>query len=165
MNTKNFTASFQVSQTPKKVFDATNNVRGWWSEEIEGGTQKLNDEFIYHYKDVHICRMKLEEVVPNKKIVWKVLSNYFNFTKDKNEWTGDKIIFEITEKNGKTQLNFTHEGLTPECECYEACYDGWSNYIKKSLYNLVTTGKGQPNPKEGGFNQALIEKLNLKARS
>lgn len=165
MKTKNFTESFQVDETPKKVFGAIINVRSWWSEEIEGSTNKLNDEFNYHYQDVHICRMKLVEVVPNKKVAWKVLSNYFNFTKDKNEWTGDKIIFEITEKNGKTQLHFTHEGLTPEYECYEACYDGWSNYIKKSLYNLITTGKGQPNPKEGGFNQELIEKLNLKVQS
>ena len=165
MKTKNFTASFQVDETPKKVFGAIINVRSWWSVEIEGSTNKLNDEFNYHYQDVHICRMKLVEVVPNKKVAWKVLSNYFNFTKDKNEWTGDKIIFEITEKNGKTQLHFTHEGLTPEYECYEACYDGWSNYIKKSLYNLITTGKGQPNPKEGGFNQELIEKLNLKVQS
>ncbi len=165
MKTQNFSASFQVDQTSKKVFDSINNVRGWWSEEIEGGTQKLNDEFTYHYKNVHFSKMKLIEVVPNKKVVWKVLSNYFNFTKDKSEWTSTKIIFEIAEKNGKTQLDFTHEGLTPEYECYEACYDGWTNYIKKSLYNLVTKGKGQPNPKEGGFNEELIEKLNLKVQS
>jgi hypothetical protein len=50
--------------------------------------------------------MKLTEVVPDKKVVWQVLSNYFNFTKDKSEWTGTKIIFEISEKNGKTQLHF-----------------------------------------------------------
>ena len=93
------------------------------------------------------------------------MSNYFNFTKDKSEWTGTKIIFEISEKKNKTQLQFTHEGLTPDYECYNACYDGWSNYINKSLYSLITTGKGQPNPKEGGFNQELIEKLNLKVQS
>ena len=165
MKAQDFTATFQVDQTPKEVYEAINNVRGWWSEEIEGSTNKLNDEFTYHYKDVHICRMKLIEVVLNKKVVWLVLSNYFNFTKDKSEWTGNKIIFEISEKDGKTKLHFTHEGLIPEYECYNACYDGWSNYIKKSLYNLVTKGKGQPNPKEGGFNEEIIEKLNLKVQS
>ena len=170
MKTQDFTSTFQVDQTPKEVFNAVNNVRGWWSEEIEGGTSKPNDEFTYHYKDVHVCRMKLIEIVPNKKVVWQVLSNYFNFTKDSSEWTGTKVIFEITDpdsyrENGKTQLHFTHEGLTPEYECYEACYDGWSNYIKKSLYRLITTGKGQPNPKEGGFNEELIKKLNLKVQA
>ena len=165
MKTQDFTTTILVDQTPQQVFDAINNVRGWWSEEIEGDTHKLNDEFTYHYKDVHICRMKLTEVVPNKKVVWQVLSNYFNFTKDKSEWTGTKVIFEISEKDGKTQLHFTHEGLTPEFECYNACHDGWTNYVKKSLYSLITIGKGQPNPKEGGFNEELIEKLNLKVQS
>ena len=165
MKTQDLTINLRIGQTPKEVFQAINNVRGWWSEEIEGNTQKLNDEFTYHYKDVHICRMKLTEVVPDKKVVWSVSNNYFSFTKDSSEWTGTKVIFDISEKNGKTQLHFTHEGLTPGYECYHACYDGWTNYIKKSLYNLITTGRGEPNPKEGGFNEELIEKLNLKMQS
>jgi len=86
------------------------------------------------------------------------MDNYFNFTKDKREWTGNKIIFEITEKDKKTQLQFTQEGLVPEYECYDICSSGWSNYINNSLRSLITTGKGQPNPKEGGFNQQLLEK-------
>ena len=30
--------------------------------------------------------MKLIEVVPNKKVVWLVLDNHFNFTEDQSEW-------------------------------------------------------------------------------
>ncbi len=52
---KDYTASFSVDQPPKEVFDAINNVRGWWSEEIEGSTNKQGAEFNYHYKDVHGC--------------------------------------------------------------------------------------------------------------
>lgn len=159
-----FSTTFLVDQTPKEVFNAVTNVRGWWSEEIEGGTNKLNDEFLYHYTDVHLARMKLIEVVPDKKVVWLVLDNYFNFTEDKTEWKDTKVIFEITEKDGKTQLHFTHEGLVPEYECYNACYDGWSNYINHSLRNLVVTGKGMPNPKEGGFNSELLEKWKLQEK-
>lgn len=147
-----------VDQTPKEVFHAITNVRGWWSEDIEGGTTHLNDVFIYHYKDVHMSKMKLVEVIPDKKVVWLVLDNYFNFTKDKHEWKGNKIIFEITEKGQETELRFTQAGLVPGYECYDICRDAWSNYIKNSLRNLITTGKGQPNPKEGGFNEQLLEK-------
>jgi hypothetical protein len=162
MNNQSFTTTLQVDQTPKEVFDAITNVRGWWSEEIEGGTAKLNDEFLYHYKDVHMAKMKLIEVVPGKKVVWHVLDNYFNFIEDKTEWKDTKIIFDISEKDGKTQLQFTHQGLVPEYECFDICQDGWNNYIRGSLRNLIVTGKGQPNPKEGGFNSGLLEKWKTK---
>ena len=80
MATSDFTTTLLVEQTPTEAFNAINNVRGWWSEEIEGSTDKLNDEFTYHYQDVHRCKMKLTEVIPDKKVVWLVLDNYFNFT-------------------------------------------------------------------------------------
>jgi len=159
MNNQSFTTTLVVEQTPKEVFNAINNVRGWWSEEIEGNTSNLDDEFLYHYKDVHISKLKLTEVVPNKKVVWLVENNYFQFTKDSSEWKGTKIIFEITEQDGKTKLQFTHLGLVPEYECYNICEQGWNNYINSSLSNLITKGKGQPNPKEGGFNEQLLQQL------
>jgi len=151
MENKNFTTSFLAHQSPKEVFNAVTNVRGWWSEEIEGNTAKLNDEFNYHYKDVHSCRIRLTEIVPDKKIVWLVLDNFFSFTKDKSEWTNTKIIFDISKQGNKTQLQFTHEGLVPGYECYDACVNGWTQYINQSLPNLITTGKGQPNSKEKAY--------------
>ncbi|MEO7306447.1 MAG: SRPBCC domain-containing protein [Ferruginibacter sp.] len=147
MNATNFSTTLLVDQTPKQVFDAINDPRGWWSEEIEGSTDKLNDEFNYHYEDVHRCKMKLIELVPNKKVVWLVLDNYFKFTKDKTEWTGNKIIFDIAGKNNKAQLTFTQLGLVPEYECYDICQGAWTTYIQQSLHSLITTGKGKANGK------------------
>ena len=143
MENKNFTTELTVDQSAKEVFNAINNVRGWWSEEIEGSTEKLNDEFTYHYQDVHRCKMKLVEVIADKKVVWLVLDNYFSFTKDKSEWTGTKIIFEIAEINNKTQLRFTHRGLVPKIECFGDCSNAWTKLIQESLLSLVTTGKGK----------------------
>ena len=148
MKTPDFSTTVLVDQTPKEVFDAVNNVRGWWSEEIEGRTDKLNEEFKYHYEDVHRCHMKIIEFVPYEKVVWLVLDNYFNFIKDEREWKGTKIVFEITAKDNKTQLRLTHLGLVPQYECFEICRDAWTNYIQNSLRNLITTGKGQPNGKD-----------------
>ena len=154
MDNLNFTTTLVVEQTPAKVFEAVNNVRGWWSEEIDGSTDKLNDEFTYHYKDVHVCKMKIIEIIPSKKVVWLVTDNYFNFIKDKTEWKGTKISFEIAEKDNKTQLRFTHFGLVPEYECFDICSNAWGQYIQHSLRNLITTGKGQPNLKENSIEVA-----------
>jgi len=148
MTTSDFTTTLVVDQTPNEVFNAINNIRGWWSEEIEGGTEKINDEFLYHYEDVHRSKMRLIEVIPGKKVVWLVLENYFKFTEDKKEWTGNKIIFDISEKDNKTEMRFTQEGLTTEYECFEVCRDAWTNYIQTSLRNLIVTGKGAPNGKD-----------------
>ena len=148
MTTPDFNTTFSVDQTPETVFNAINNVRGWWSENIEGGTDKLNDEFTYEVKDLHCCTMKLIEVVPNKKVVWLVLDNYFSFTHDKTEWIGTTIEFDIIQNDDKTQVHFTHRGLVPGHECYEICFDAWTGYINGSLRNLITSGKGEPNPRE-----------------
>ncbi len=145
MNSRNYTSAFTVDQTPEEAFAAINNVRGWWSEEIEGSTDKLGAEFKYHFKDIHRCKLKITELVTGKKVVWHVLNNDFNFTKDKTEWKGTDIIFEISKKGDKAEIHFTHQGLVPEYECYDACSEGWGFYINGSLLDLITIGKGQPN--------------------
>ena len=145
MSDKSFTASFSVDQSPEEVFDAINNVRGWWSQAIEGDTNKPGAEFSYHFKDIHRCKIEIIEFIPDKKVVWHVLDNYFNFTQDKTEWKDTKISFEISKKGDKTEIRFTHIGLVPQYECYVACSDGWNTYINGSLRSLITIGKGQPN--------------------
>ena len=143
METKDFTTTILADKTPKEIFDAINNVRGWWQGTIEGSTDKLHDEFIYRMEEFHFSKQKLVEVIPNQKVVWLVTDSQLNFIKDKNEWTGTKIIFEISEKNNKTQLRFTHVGLVNEIECYDACSNAWSQLIQESLFSLITTGKGK----------------------
>ena len=147
MKDQNYTATFTVDQTPKEVFAAITDVRGWWSGNIEGGTDKLGDEFTYRYEDVHYSKQKITELIPGKKLSWLVLDSYLSFVKDKTEWNGTKVIFDIAKKGDKTELRFTHVGLVPQYECYDACTDAWSGYIKGSLRNLITKGKGQPNKK------------------
>jgi hypothetical protein len=160
---KSFTASIVVNQTPSVAFNAIKNFRAWWSEEIEGQTDKLNEVFFYHYKDIHLCKIKLIELVPDKKLVYQVVENHFNFIQDQTEWVDTKFIFDISTEINKTKVTFTHEGLVPEYECYHVCNDAWSGYIKNSLYNLITTGKGNANPKDkDGFNAELAEKWKLK---
>jgi predicted phosphohydrolase len=142
---KNVTTSFTVDQTPAEAFAAITNVRGWWSEDIEGSTDKLDDEFTYRHEDVHRCKLRLTEVIPDQKVAWLVLDNYFNFTQDTTEWTGTEIIFEVSAKGNQTEVRFTHLGLVPEYECFDICSNAWGSYINGSLRSLITTGKGQPN--------------------
>ena len=145
MSDQNYTTAFSVDQTPKEVFNAINNVRGWWSGEIEGDTDKLGAEFTYRVPDVHWCKMKITEFIPGKKVVWHVLDSYISYTEAKTEWNDTKISFEIAKKGDKTEVRFTHIGLVPAYECYGDCSDAWGMLINGSLRKLITTGKNQPN--------------------
>lgn len=143
MKTKDFTTSILIDQSPEEAFNAINNVSGWWQGEIKGNSNKLNDEFTYRMEEFHFSKQRVVEIVPNKKIVWLVTESQLNFIEDKSEWTNTKIIFEISEVNNKTQITFTHSGLTPEVECYNDCSSGWGGLIQKSLFSFIKTGKGK----------------------
>jgi Activator of Hsp90 ATPase homolog 1-like protein len=143
MKAQDYSVSFLVNKTPKEAIQAITNVRGWFTQAIDGDTGTLGSVFYYHYQDNHRCTFKITEFVPDKKIVWHVLQNYFKFTKDPTEWTGTDIVFEIDTKGGKTEVRFTHIGLVPAYECYDVCASSWQTIIG-SLSDLITTGKGHP---------------------
>ena len=143
METKDFTTAFMTDRSPMEAFDAINNVSDWWTGEIEGDSHKIGDEFTYRYKDLHYSKQKVTGFVPGKMVEWLVTDSNLNFIDDKTEWTGTRIVFHITEKDGKTELRFTHYGLVPQGECYDACSNAWSGLINHSLHELIVTGKPQ----------------------
>jgi hypothetical protein len=76
------------------------------------------------------------------------LDNYFNFTKDKREWIGTSLVFDVSTKGGETKVHFTHQGLVPADECYDICSSGWGGLINDNLKALIETGKGSPEATE-----------------
>lgn len=142
METKDFTFSIQTEKSPEYVFKAIRDVRSWWSglygESFSGETQEQDDEFSFRAGGgAHYSKQKLVEVIPNKRVVWLITESELSFLDQKDEWTGTKVIFEITGKDGKTELVFTHQGLTPEIECYDSCAPAWSMYLKDKLTPLI----------------------------
>ena len=148
MKEENYHTSITVEATAHEAFESINSVSKWWTENLEGGSQKLNDEFTVRFGDVHYSKQKLVEVVPDKKVVWLITDSKLNFLKDKREWNNTKISFEISSQNDKTKIHFTHIGLVPEIECFDACSNAWSQYIQQSLWSLITMGSGRPEKKE-----------------
>ena len=146
MKKRDFTTAFTVSNTPQEVFDAVKNVRGWWSQTIVGDTDKVGAKFRYRHGELHDTTQKITELEPGRKVVWRVVDSKIHFVKDKAEWKGTDIVFEIAKKGARTELRLTHVGLVPSLECFEDCSGGWGFYFNGSLRRLITTGKGQPDP-------------------
>src|SRR5260370_41340894 len=105
MNLRDFTTTFCVDQTSEEAFYAINNPRGWWSENIEGSTAKLGDEWTYRNEDVHRCKLKVTELIPGKKVVWRVVDAYLNFTHDQREWIATELTFEVSGRASQTKIS------------------------------------------------------------
>ncbi|MGD0851911.1 MAG: SRPBCC domain-containing protein [Acidimicrobiales bacterium] len=146
MNGQNFTCSFSVEQTPEEACEAINNVRGWWTGEIEGDTLEVGDEFDYRYPGAHYSRQKVTELVPGKKVVWKVVDSHLKGHEDPNEWTGTEITFEISREGERTEVLFSHDGLVPDFECFDSCSNAWGFFVNGSLRRLIATGEGPAKP-------------------
>ena len=125
-----YAVKFTVGQSPTEAYAAINNVRGWWSENIEGATDKLG-EFVFHNEPIHMSRMRITELVPGKRVVWCVVDNFMSFVADKTEWIGNVIVFDIAQGDGETEVNFTQHGLVPDYQCFDLCSNAWGGFITR----------------------------------
>lgn len=90
--------------------------------------------------------MLVDEIIPNKKLVWQCIDSYIDIQEfnNKSEWKGTKIAWEIIPEKTTITLSLTHIGLTLDFECYTECEKGWTFFLTESLYNLLTVNKGLP---------------------
>ena len=147
MDNQNFSLTLSFDQSPEEVYAAVTNVRGWWSERLQGRSAAVGDAFTFRYEDIHRSTHRVVEAVPGKRVVWNTLDAHLSFAKDPAEWTGTDVRFDIARKGQKTELRFTHVGLTSEVDCFESCSKGWTYFVGGSLRKLIAEGKGTPDRK------------------
>jgi len=145
MTANDLTVDLLVRATPEEVFEAIGNVKGWWSEDFRGQSRHQGDAFDVRFGNVHFSAHTVIESVPGSRVVWSVTDSCLNFLKDKTEWTGTEIVFDILEEEEGTRLRLTHIGLRPGVECFADCFNGWNHFVHKSLALLINEGKGNPN--------------------
>jgi len=147
MKKQDYMTTILVKAAANKVFKSFNHVAAWWTENIEGSSEKLNDVFTIHFGEAFVT-MKIVQSVPDKKVVWNVTDCYLHWLADKKEWKNTQIVFEISAEGDSTRIQFTHVGLVPQVECYDNCVKGRDQYIKDSLVKLIAEGKGLPQKKQ-----------------
>ncbi len=136
MKESSFKKSFKTSKSPKEVFNLLLDIEQWWSgiygEEIKGESKKIGDEFTFMAGGgAHYSKQKLIELIPNEKVVWLITDSTLSFLSNTGEWINTKIGFTISTEENSTVITFTHDGLVPQIECYNACSGGWTRYLDK----------------------------------
>ena len=140
MKKANYTVAIELAKSPPDVFNHVIDLKKWWPEDFEGEDIKLNSEFIFTTGDSHYSKNKVIEWVPNKKLVWLATESIRKT--DNFDWTGTKMIFELTPKDDNTLVKFTYDGVVLENETgrlVQIC----DMVLKEMFYNFITTGKGK----------------------
>ena len=123
MEQANYHSSITTNVTPKDAFANIANVSGWWAKNFNGSAQQAGDTFDVRFGETTVD-FAITEAIPEQKIVWKVTNCHLPWLKDKTEWTGTEIVWEIAPQDNATRIDMTHVGLVPAVECYEACEKG-----------------------------------------
>jgi hypothetical protein len=131
-------AKISAAEATKKI----SNVPEWWGISFTGSAEKQNDQFVVKMGGESFFDFTVTELIPGKRVVWLVNDCNMPWYTDKKEWANTRLIFDLHENNGETELHFIHEGLTPGVECWKDCEPGWTHWIKTSLLSYLTTGKG-----------------------
>lgn len=136
-----------LSASPAVVYQALatqQGVRNWWNQscevaEVAGGRAVFRFDQCYKV-------MRIDKLLPQQEVVWECIEAHIEgpgLTRQ-DEWVGTHIVFRLTPAGGgKTRLEFEHQGLTPDLQCFGMCQDGWNHFLG-SLQSYVDTGKGQP---------------------
>ncbi len=140
---QDFHLRLTVNAPAKDVLKKIGRVDLWWAKNFQGRAEKPQDKFIVRFGDTFVDFV-ISEFIPEKKIVWRVTDCQLDWIKDKQEWKNTDVIWTLSEKDGKTRIEFVHKRLTPESECYDSCEAGWTHHLKDSLVKLIEEGKGFP---------------------
>ena len=139
----NYTVAIELAKSPDDVFDHLIDLSKWWPEEFEGESIKLNREFIFRTGDSHYSKNKVVEFVPDKKLVWLTTGSIRK--SDDFDWTGTKMVSELTTQGDHTLLKFTYDGVVLENES-DRLVQICDMTIKVLFYNFIVYGKGKRIP-------------------
>ena len=143
MKNGNFHRTITVKASAEEAIREISHVNLWWAKNFKGKAEKQNDKFSVQFGNTFV-NFQVSELVPNKKVTWKVTDCNLHWIEAKKEWKGTELVFEVFEKENVTHIDFTHIGLVPGIECYSDCEAGWNGHITNSLVKLINEGKGTP---------------------
>jgi hypothetical protein len=142
MDDNDFSISISAKISASEAIKKLSNVTEWWGVTFTGSSEKQADKFVVKMSGASFFNFTVTELIPGKRVVWLVTDCNMPWYSNKKEWDNTKLIFDLHENNSVTELNFKHEGLTPNNECYKDCERGWTHWIKLSLFSYLTNGLG-----------------------
>lgn len=148
MKAQDYSADIGASVSAREAFEKIGRVSEWWTKNVTGRSTRLGDTFTVRFGETFVD-FEIAELLLDKKVVWMVSDCNLHFVKDKKEWKGTRVVWELLSGAEKTIVRMTHRGLVRGIECYDNCVKGWNFYFRDSLLKLLVQGKGLPEGESG----------------
>jgi uncharacterized protein YndB with AHSA1/START domain len=142
--TEDFTEVLQLPASPATVlafFTSAAGVSRWWGPTEGDGT--VGGTLAVSFGEYGVNAVRVLEAGPTR-VVWEsVAPDGVIVTGHTPEWLGTTMEFDILPADAGTELRFRHAGLTPQLECWDDCFAGWT-YFMASIEAFAETGTGTP---------------------
>jgi hypothetical protein len=98
---------------------------------------QYGDEKRWFPHPVQGAALRVTEFSPGRRLVGHVDDARLNFVADPGEWIGTDVEFEIEPDGEDSVVRFTHHGLEPVIECFDARSSAWRYYVGDSLREAI----------------------------
>jgi len=143
MDSPDYQATIAAEIPAEEAVRRIGQVPQWWTGGFTGMARAKGDRFTVRFGETFVD-FTVAELEPGRRVVWEVTDCNLHWIANKAEWKGTRVVWELSSKNGMTEVRMTHVGVFPGAECWESCKPGWDFYVGKSLRKLLAENVGLP---------------------
>ena len=126
----------------ERVYEAiatAEGVRNWFSRDADLESTVGGSGEIRFANGQRITRIKIEQLEPAERVVWKVVSAAMP------TWADTHIEFRMAAADDGTMLRFAHRGFADTDDFFAMSATAWANFLI-SLKLYAETGEGTTHP-------------------
>ncbi len=138
-----YSAIIKTSASPDQAARAiVEDLELWWSTRIE----RRPDGFKTRFNNSH-ATFRFEPGKTPYHFNWLCTdaNMIIEGVDDTSEWVGTRLLWHITSAEAGSEIQMTHQGLTPSLPCFDICVRGWQHFFEISLRNHLNGDQAAPN--------------------
>jgi uncharacterized protein YndB with AHSA1/START domain len=130
--------TLHIAKSSDEVYQALTTIdglSGWWTTDTIGSTA-LADSIYFTFGSYATFEFQVALLDPGKLVSWKFIGG-------NPDWDNTHVTLILTENEGKTMVEFVHDGFKEGYANFGNINFAWAGYLT-SLRDYCETGKGQP---------------------
>jgi hypothetical protein len=126
--------SILIEAPPERVYPLVGVGRGfseWWAEDVaENSSTGLLE--LGFFRRATVYGLKLVHAVTPLQAEWQCITG--------KEWSGTRLVFNLSPNNGQTVARFTHVNWQAETDYFISCNTTWGEL----MFRLKSAAEGKP---------------------